>query len=167
VIDAGTGRNGTCDLHVKNNIIVGPNSNLLKDARQPADTYCPPVLDFNNNLYFGALSQNPVFTTLAGNFSLATWRSSLGQDKQSLVADPVFNNVAGGDFSVTTASPALKAGAGIFVPYDSVGKTRGVTADIGAYQISQPTLSANAWQAVTNVWRPIWLWLKALWSAWF
>ncbi len=56
--------------------------------------------------------------------SIEQWRA-LGQDKNSLVADPGFVNAANGDFTFKAASPALRLG---FVPFAwrEAGVRRGV-----------------------------------------
>jgi hypothetical protein len=64
---------------------------------------------FDRNLYWNA--GKPI---LFGSKSLAEWQA-IGQDKQSLVADPLFANPQKGDFTPRPGSPAAKIG---FEPWD-------------------------------------------------
>jgi hypothetical protein len=65
---------------------------------------------FDRNLYWNA-SGAPV---LFGGRSLAEWRA-LGQDRNSLIADPLFVDATQGDFRLRAGSPAGKVG---FEPWD-------------------------------------------------
>jgi len=82
---------------------------------------------FDDNVYFRTPSAGNVFFPGDGtgpshsrvNQTLAQWQKDGcgskegGQDKHSLIADPMFTDAAGEDFSLQPSSPALKLG---FVP---------------------------------------------------
>ena len=63
-----------------------------------------------SNLYWNA-SGKPV---LFGTKSLAEWQAT-GQDKDSLIADPMFVDPEKGDFRLRPSSPAAQIG---FEPWD-------------------------------------------------
>ena len=69
------------------------------------------VCAFDRNLYWNA-SGKPV---LFGNMSFSEWQA-LGQDKDSLIADPLFVDPTHGDFALRPDSPAAKIG---FEPWDT------------------------------------------------
>jgi hypothetical protein len=68
------------------------------------------VCAFDHNLYWNA-SGKPV---LFGKKGLAEWQAA-GQDKNSLIADPLFVDPWRGDFRLRPRSPAAKLG---FEPWD-------------------------------------------------
>ena len=68
------------------------------------------VCAFDHNLYWSA-SSKPVWF---GTKSLAEWQA-LGQDRNSVIADPLFVNSAAGDFGLRPDSPARQIG---FAPWD-------------------------------------------------
>ena len=68
------------------------------------------VCAFDHNLYWNA-SGKPV---LFGSKSLAEWQA-MGQDKDSLIADPLFMDPTKGDFRLRHGSPAARIG---FKPWD-------------------------------------------------
>jgi hypothetical protein len=68
------------------------------------------VCAFDRNLYWTA-SGKPV---LFGNRSFSEWQAA-GQDKDSLIADPLFVNPEKGDFRLHPSSPAAQIG---FEPWD-------------------------------------------------
>lgn len=65
----------------------------------------------DHNLYWHA--GKPV--TFPGGLSLEEWRKKRGQDKNSLIADPLFEDPEKDDFRLRSGSPALKLG---FQPFD-------------------------------------------------
>jgi len=68
------------------------------------------VCAFDHNLYWNA-SGRPI---LFGTKSLAEWQA-VGQDKDSLIADPLFVGPSHGDFTLRPGSPAAQIG---FEPWD-------------------------------------------------
>jgi hypothetical protein len=79
----------------------------------------PGVLESDYNVFYNmgpATGNSPTTTSLSsGNAkSLDEWRQD-GQDMHSVVADPLFVDVANGDFRLKPGSPALKLG---FDPID-------------------------------------------------
>jgi hypothetical protein len=68
------------------------------------------VCAFSQNLYWNA-SRQPV---LFGNKTLAEWQAG-GQDRKSVVADPLFVDPVRGDFRLQPGSPAERIG---FEPWD-------------------------------------------------
>jgi hypothetical protein len=65
---------------------------------------------FGDNLYYRTDGQPIHF----GEWTLAEWRAR-GQDRDSLIADPLFVDPSAGDFSLQPRSPAIKIG---FKPID-------------------------------------------------
>jgi len=70
----------------------------------------PNVCAFDHNVYWNA-SGKPV---LFGTKSIAEWQAT-GQDKNSLIADPLFVDPEHGDFTLRPGSPAAQIG---FEPWD-------------------------------------------------
>jgi hypothetical protein len=68
------------------------------------------VCAFDQNLYWNASGRAVLF----GRKSLAEWQA-MGQDKSSLIADPLFVDPEKGDFKLRTGSPAARIG---FEPWD-------------------------------------------------
>ena len=66
---------------------------------------------FDRNLYWNASGQPVLFA----DKSFAQWQAA-GQDKDSLIADPLFADPAHGDFTVRPGSPAAQIG---FEPWDT------------------------------------------------
>ena len=66
------------------------------------------------NLYFDARAGASADTLKFAGSSLEDWRKR-GHDSDSVVADPLFTNPGGGDFTLKAESPALKLG---FMPID-------------------------------------------------
>ena len=63
------------------------------------------VCAFDRNLYWNASGK----TVLFANKSFAEWQA-VGQDRHSLIADPLFVNPEQGDFRLRPKSPAVKIG---------------------------------------------------------
>ena len=68
------------------------------------------VCAFDHNLYWNASGKPVVF----GSKSLAEWQA-MGQDQDSLIADPLFMDPTKGDFRLRHGSPAARIG---FKPWD-------------------------------------------------
>lgn len=93
----------------ENNIISYEQGQLLSNGVLQA------VTSFNKNIYWNRLKQ-PI---ICGTTDLAAWQAK-GQDKDSLVADPLFMDVAKHDFRLKPNSPAFKIGFKPF-PLDQAG----------------------------------------------
>ncbi len=92
-------------LDVNHNIV------LYKDAPLLGANWSGDNFKLDSNLYWRA-DGKPV--TFPGDLSFEQWQAT-GKDKNSLVADPLFVNVAKDDFRLQPGSPAFKLG---FVPID-------------------------------------------------
>jgi hypothetical protein len=68
------------------------------------------VCAFDHNLYWNAAGRPALF----GKRNLSQWQA-LGQDKHSLIADPLFMDAKKGDFRLRTRSQAAQIG---FEPWD-------------------------------------------------
>ena len=87
------------------------------------------------------------FTPDDNNFqTLAQWRAAKGQDQHSFIATEaqLFTNAAGNDFTLSSTSPAIDAGATAAAPNqpptsDLLGQARpqGAGYDLGAYEFAQ------------------------------
>ena len=78
-----------------------PRTRLPKQGENSGTNLCV----FDENLYWN-VSGKPV---LFGNKSLAEWRA-LGQDRHSVIADPLFVDAAHGEFRLRPRSPAARIG---------------------------------------------------------
>lgn len=88
---------------VANNIIGMDNSTPLWNAfNEVTAADLAARIPFRNNIYQG-------FTTAYGSGSWAAWQSS-GMDVGGAVADPLYTNAAGKDFTLQAGSPAIGAG---------------------------------------------------------
>lgn len=119
------------DNVVRNNIFaLGGTAEIRRTREEPHTSFTfernivywknGPLLDgkwgdghyrFDSNLYFRAGEQPVRFA----DWSFEDWRKR-GEDVHSLIADPVFRNAEGGDFSLQPDSPASKVG---FQPFDT------------------------------------------------
>lgn len=99
-------------LDINHNIVLYKDAPLL-GSNWEGDNY-----KFENNVYW-RLDNKPV--TFPKNTTLEQWQAK-GQDKNSLVADPLFVDAARYDFRLKPDSPALKIG---FQPIDvsTAGRT--------------------------------------------
>ena len=88
----------------KHNIVYYDDAGTLLCENWANDRY---VMD--ENLYWKAGGQPVLF----GNLTLAQWQKK-GHDRNSLIADPLFVDPAGGDFTLKPGSPALKIGVKSF-----------------------------------------------------
>ena len=97
----------------RNNIVYWDNAGVLlgnnwnggvrglKDG-EPTQHY-----ELGPNLYWHASGKQDIFPD---GKTLAPWQAETGQDAGSLVADPLFENPAAGDFRLKPGSPAEKVG---------------------------------------------------------
>ena len=111
---------------LKNNIVVGnvayslySINNLSTDIKAKLET-----LDYN--LFYNSGQEPHVCQWLARSTFPFTWSqwTAAGLDTHSVVADPMFVNPSGGDYSVKAASPALTLGFTNF-PMTGFGVTSG------------------------------------------
>ena len=93
------------------NVIYYTNKNAALLAARPSARETIAECDYN--LYYLAAEQ-PVHVRGIGAGTFAEWRK-LGFDEHSLIADPLFVDLAGGDFRLQPESPAYKLG---FRPID-------------------------------------------------
>ncbi len=92
-----------CHYSAVNNIVFSDHPLMLDGPWKNKDWFLA------NNVYWSTSGE----AQFAGR-AFAEWLAE-GNDKGSLVADPLFNNPAAGDFSLKAGSPALKVG---FQPID-------------------------------------------------
>ncbi|MFN0061590.1 MAG: right-handed parallel beta-helix repeat-containing protein, partial [Myxococcaceae bacterium] len=112
----------------RNNLVVNTSLNALAINATANDK---TRLDSEHNLFwnFGTFA-----STAAGNFTLAGWRSTFGQDNASpasIEADPTFVDAAARDFRLQTGSPARTLGRD-FLDLNGNGSTTD-TIPAGAY----------------------------------
>ncbi len=104
----------------RNNIVYWDNdgallgSNWKGGARGVKDGKPTQHYELGPNLYWHAPGSQEIFP---GKKTLAQWQAETGQDAGSLVADPLFENPAAGDFRLKPGSPAAQVG---FKPFDAV-----------------------------------------------
>jgi hypothetical protein len=102
----------------RNNIIYWDNdgtllgSNWKGGVRGEKDGKPTQHYELGPNLYWHSSGKQDIFP---GKKTLAQWQAETGQDAGSLVADPLFENPAAGDFRLKSGSPAEKVG---FKPFD-------------------------------------------------
>lgn len=92
-----------CHYSAVNNIVFSDHPLMLDGPWKNKDWFLA------NNVYWSTSGE----AQFAGR-AFAEWQAE-GNDKGSLVADPLFNNPVAGDFSLKAGSPALKVG---FQPID-------------------------------------------------
>lgn len=96
-------------------------------------------LQMSNNLYYSSANTTTHYVKGFGSYTLANFKTAAGQEQNSIFANPSFVNPAGGDFHLSSASPAVDAGITLSdVPADLSGTPRpqGLGYDMGAYELS-------------------------------
>lgn len=93
---------------IERNIVYCDNDNLLSRVWRNGD------YSVNRNLYWTTSKAEPLFDGRDWD----EWRATSGQDKDSLIADPLFVDAANRDFRLKPGSPAEKIG---FRPIDPTG----------------------------------------------
>ncbi len=107
----------------RNNIVYWDNdgallgNNWAGGVRGEKDGKPTQHYELGPNLYWHSSGKQDLFP---GKKTLAQWQAETGQDAGSLVADPLFENPAVGDFRLKPGSPAAKVG---FKPFDAVASS--------------------------------------------
>ncbi len=98
----------TNSMTIVRNIVYCDNDNMLSRVWKNGD-YC-----VNSNLYWTTSKAEPLFDGREWD----EWRATSGQDKDSIIADPLFADPAERDFRLRAGSPAERIG---FRPIDTSG----------------------------------------------
>lgn len=90
----------------------------------------------NNNKFYNniAVGNRPLFAAHGVPFTGGCNISSASDNIPTTVADPLFNNPGGGDFSLRSGSPAINASCGQTALSDLNGRTANGAKDIGAIE---------------------------------
>lgn len=124
---------------LENNLVVaGPENVFIGsfDAGSSVDNNFDHDIYFSHDPAAGEFSLNGVFYE-----GLAAWQAGTGQDPASLDLDPLLTDGDGGDFHLSTDSPAADAGRPGFVPdpaetdLDGASRLVGPAVDIGADEL--------------------------------
>lgn len=94
-------------FYFERNIVYWDNASPLMGGCHSALEPCKINFILDHNVYWNAAGKPIVFP---GNLDLDHWREKQGQDRHSLVADPLFVNAENGDFRLEPNSPALDLG---------------------------------------------------------
>ena len=100
---------------------------------------------FTNVLTGVTIDYNCVYTTDGGaktgrwgvdeETTWADWKTTSGQDGNSINEDPTFTDAANGDFTIQVGSPCINAGTDVGLTTDYTGNIVGALPDIGAYEL--------------------------------
>ena len=130
------------NVEIKNNIFhTGSNTERVISFTS-ANTTSGAVIS-NNVYYYG--SENLPFEWEGTQYNYADWVTQTGDTGSVNNSDPAYVNpgyLSSSDFTITTDSPAINAGATLSgFSDDKVGVSRpeGVAWDIGAYEFGTPT----------------------------
>src|SRR5262249_4996848 len=100
-----------------------------------------PLIDSDHDVFFraGGSSADPAFcmNDFDANLSFDDWRAIYGLEPHGLFRDPAFTDAPNLDFTLTTGSPAIDAGATLDdVPRDKSGvlRPRGAGYDAGVFE---------------------------------
>ncbi len=133
------------NIVVKNNIFTTLQESMSRVIRFLTPTRPPdyPTFEFDNNIYYSPDSAVTIYSSYdSSNYSLSNYQTTFGQDSASFFAKPEFVDRVGGDFHLTSLSPAIDMGANVglnsdfdnsFVPYNFIP-------DIGAFEYPFNTL---------------------------
>lgn len=94
------------------NNIVANNTNAISSIDVRPSDMALGRLSSQHNLYY----QFNIHSNISGNYTLATWKSSLEQDTispEAISANPLFVDAANGNFRLQSGSPALSLGIDI------------------------------------------------------
>jgi len=91
---------------------------------------------------------------LNGYGTLTSWISATGQDKNSLVADPLFVNLASGDFRLKSSSPCINKGDDLSLQKDFFGTLvpQSGKPDIGFFELDPQNIKLD--QEANNLTNP-------------
>lgn len=110
--------NNASSLIVTHNIVYYDNGYVLGSMQRgvwECSATCTSQFTFSSNLYWFAGGQPVFYTSMPQkDYDFQQWQS-LGEDAGSVVANPLFANPQGSDFSLPSNSPAFSVG---FVPFD-------------------------------------------------
>ncbi|MGI9240595.1 MAG: right-handed parallel beta-helix repeat-containing protein [Verrucomicrobiales bacterium] len=130
----------TTNLDVRNNIFVAGRRNVYIIVNNGNNSGI--TLDYN--LYYSSSATSPDRGEWIWNGSFQDgfdeWRSTTGQDANSLYVNPQFSDYEASDFSLSSTSPAIDRGDPAYSPgpdeTDAAGNPRisGNRIDIGAYE---------------------------------
>lgn len=137
--------------HFQNNIIASPGTNVWF-----SEVYANPGDVTSDRNHYHGFSNFSSFNGTTRN--LATFQSAFSLDANSVSSDPLFANVAGGNYRLCTgsgtphascsgASPALTTGRA----YNNIGGTTGATIPAGAYITGNETIGVEVASSGTSV----------------
>ncbi len=142
----------TNEMVLKNNIVYEPGLGV-EVILSTSSNASLDLLTLDNNLYyktgignFAEWKNTPSGLTKYQTFD--DWKNGTGQDANSIFADPLFVDAAGGDFRLQSGSPAIDNGVAIGAPnFDFDGNSRpidgdgvgGAQHDIGAFEFVPPS----------------------------
>ena len=87
------------------NILYWDNSSPVLGGCQSASPPCGIGFEMDHNVYWNAAGTPPLFP---GNLGLSDWQENHGQDRHSVIADPLFVDAKNDDFQLRANSPALQ-----------------------------------------------------------
>lgn len=73
------------------------------------------------------------------SYNFICWQIASNQDKNSLIADPLFKSPSNGDFRLSSASPCIMAGTNVGISYDFIGNKYKNPPSIGAIEFYNNT----------------------------
>jgi len=137
---------GGAGFNAKNNIFSNP-----KDGGYyfyvGTITGGPISVSSNNNLFYPEGINRFVYNGITKS-NLSAWRTVSGQDANSLIGDPLFENIVNRDFRLKTGSPAINAGIDVGLTTDFAGNSIVGNPDIGAYEYTgtpPPVVCTPSW----------------------
>jgi hypothetical protein len=101
------------------NIVYWEGGGPLIAGCHVATDPCPITFVLDGNIYWNASGEKRIFP---GDLDLPQWQILHGQDRNSIVADPQFEDVANSDFTLKPSSPAIGLGFRQFGP-ERAGRT--------------------------------------------
>lgn len=136
---------------VEGNLVVAGEENVFVGSFDPGSSVNNT---FDYNLFFSSNVVDGEFSLNGASMEgLPAWRSQTGNGTHSIAADPLLVNPAGGDFHLTSESPAIDAGPPAYTPepgeadLDGGARRSGVAVDLGADEFPQGTIFADGFEA--------------------